>query len=613
MYRTEDLTKGAVAIDIETTGLDWHDRMISVSLAKMGSDGWESLVLNTGYTQKANLFGMAFGDKPDIRDREIMPLKPPEARLAFQAFIKGASCLIFHNGSFDIPYIVRSGIMTREELEDHLVFDTMVWARCTGSHESVSLDSLVEDFGVVTSADWRKTKDLRDKLVTLPWNEVEEYSRLDAIYTLQIGLKMIPNAVNLYESQGHELIEEESAWIKLISLMRVDGIQIDVQAVKAKLAELKKRQVELARELMSYQIRGPNHRTSLMRWVVSIDQVRNLETTDKGNPSFSESSLRNLTGKAVPVVDLILEARRIEKEISTWVEAPLQHADQAGRIHPSFMVSGAKSNRLTCKNPSAHTFPKSMEDILFTARPGYRLVVLDYKAAELRLAASYANERVLIDEFQKEDADPHMRVARLIYGPNATKEQRRRTKNGIFSRNYGAGPRRFVMTVNRGIDPKDDNYVTDAEGERIYNEIKRNMPGITRTSKVAEHTWQARGYLKVMGGKRVYASKTDLQRAYKAFNYLIQPSVAELVKKAMIAMKRAIPEIILVSQKHDSIAFEVPDDSKLESRIQQARTIMEDSYPDYMRHMTDPPILMRADLEADRPGLPYPTETGEAA
>jgi DNA polymerase-1 len=403
------------------------------------------------------------------------------------------------------------------------------------------------------------------------------------------------------------LLEEESEWVKLIALMRVDGIQINPQAVKAILAEKKKEHTELLKELMSYGINGPNHRTSIARWVATLGQTSKLKITEKGNPSYDEESLGRLTGEAVPIVKLILEARRIEKEISTWIEAPLDHADQAGRIHPSFMVSGAKSNRLTCKNPSAHTFPKSMEDVLFTARPGYRLVVKDYKAAELRIAASFANERVLVDEFQKENADPHMATARLIFGPQATEEDRRKAKNATFSRNYGAGVRKFVDTCNKGRKTKDQ--ISLEKGEEIYQAHKAKMSGITRTSKQAERTWKIRGYLKVLGGKRVYASKEDLERAYKAFNYLIQPSVAELIKKAMIRIKREVDGVILVSQKHDSIAMELPDDETLDAKLAQIDAIMVGEYPQYMRDMTEPPVLMAVDLEANRPGLPYPTET----
>lgn len=599
-----DLSK-AVAIDIETTGLAWYDRVLTISLAKPGDEEPQTLVLNIGYEQRANLFGVTFGADADVRDREIRPLGIPEARLAFQTFIQDASVVIYHNGSFDIPFIIRSGIQTAEELDSYQIFDTMVMARCTRAHDSVSLKNLLKDYEIQTDPEWDKTKELRAKLAEVPWDKVEHYSRMDAVYTLQLAQEMIPLAQSYYSP---EFLAEESDWVKLISLMRVNGIQTDIEGVKKVLAQKKQEQDALYRELQSYRIKGPNHRTSIKGWVAGIGQTNNLDVTEKGNISLNDVSLRKLRGDAVPVVNLILKSRHLDKEISTWVEAPLEHADTAGRIHPHFIVSGAKSNRLSCKEPSAHTFPKALEDVLMTAAHGYRLVSLDYKAAEARIAASYSQEQVLADEFAKPDADPHTAMAVQIWGESVRgdREMRRKAKNSFFSSIYGGGVFALMSQANKGVDPA--QQIDEDEGKAILSAFRARMTGIAKTQKQAEHVWLTRGYLTVLGGKRLYASRWDLEKSYKAFNFLIQPSVAELIKKAMIRIWRELPEVILVSQKHDSVFMEIPDDQYFDERIAKIQAIMVEVYPDDLRSRTDPPINMDTDMEMDKPGLPYPAE-----
>ena len=592
-----------IAVDIETTGLDWGDRVICISLARQGPEGIETMCLNVGYEQRANLFGLISGPDVDSRDREIKPLTTPEAREAFHAFARDGSLMVFHNGSFDIPYIVRSGILTREELMNWDLFDTMVMARCTGPHESVALGTLVVDFGIDVESTWFEMKDVRGKLLKQPWDKVKKYAELDADYTLQIAEIMVPLARSMYDE---DFLAEESNWLTLCSLLRLNGIQTDMDSVNKKRRELKLEILELHRELMTYRIRGPNHRTTVLRWIQSIDQTSRLNLTKTGKDSIDETSLKKLSGVAVPVVKLILEARHKEKELSTWVELPLNHAGPDGRIHPMFTVSGARSNRLSCSHPSAHTIPKSLEEVLMTARPGYRLVAFDLGQAEMRVAASYAIELSLAREFAKPDADPHTANAIRIFGAERAKtdsKARRKSKNVFFAKIYGGGVRAFLQQANKGVEPED--WISEEEARETLNFFSKALPKIISTSRSAENVWISRGYLVVLGGKRLYASKSDLERSYKAFNYLIQPSVAELVKKSMIEIWQTFPEneVLIVNQKHDSVFFEIRDDDHFSARCDRIKQIMQDAYPEELSNRTDPPILMLAEMELNRAGL----------
>jgi DNA polymerase I-like protein with 3'-5' exonuclease and polymerase domains len=591
-----------VAVDIETTGLTWNERMLCVSMAKKNEDGEiEAYVINVGYSQHGNLLGLVAD--AETRDQEIRPVQPPHARHLFQRFIDGTDGMILHNGAFDLPYLIRAGILTEEDLESIDCFDTMVNARCCGQHDKVALDALLDDFEIPTTEGWQQTKGLRAKLADQPWDQVEEYSRLDAVYTLELGLRMIPQAIELYDDA---FLREDSEWVKLVSLMRVEGIQLDKDAVIAKQVELKLAIAEKRAFLISYAIEGPNAKKSILKWIGGLGQGAKLNKTEKGNPQLDEKSLRKLTGEAVPVVDVLLECRGLEKQLSTWVEAPLSLADLQDRVHPLFTVSGARSNRLSCKQPNAQAFPKAIIKTLMSARPGHKLVALDLAQAELRIAASFAREQVLADEFAKPDADPHMATARLIFGDNPTPAQRQIAKQVNFLSIYGGGAKVLAQTVNARLENNPELQITEAQARDIQKRFRGSMAGMQRTLKKAEEVWVTRGYLVNLSGKRVYASKEDLKHAYKAFDYLVQSSVAELIKRSMLGIKAQVPDVRLVNQVHDDIWTEVPDDERFEERITKMRQIMVDAYPETMREMTRPEIAMKADVDVLSDGLPCP-------
>lgn len=595
-----------LAIDVETTGLTWNDRMLCFSMAKRNDAGEiESLVINTGYSQHANLFGISFGDAAEVRDREIRPMQPPEARAAFHAFLEGTDSLVLHNAAFDLPYIVRVGILTREELDKLLVFDTMVYARCTGAHERVGLEYLMADFKIKPDPQWEKTKGKRAKLVDEPWDLLEHYSGLDAEYTLQVGEKMTPKALEFYDEA---FITEDSEWCKLVSMLRVEGIQFDKEAVIAKQIELKLAVAELRGQLNSYVIEGPNARKSILKWIATLGQSGRLNTTEKGNKSIDEKSLRQLHGDAVPVVELILECRKLENQLATWIEAPLAQASLDDRVHPLFTVSGAKSNRLSCKEPNAQAFPRAIIKTLMSARPGYKLVAMDLAQAELRIAASFSREPLLAREFARPDADPHMATALEIFGANATPEQRQVAKQVVFLSLYGGGAGVLMKTVNEKLKDRPDLWINEEQAADIRKRFRSKFTAMARTLRKAEEVWVNRGYLLALGGKRIYASKDDLKRSYKAFDFLVQPSVAELIKKAMLGIHAELPEIVLVNQVHDDIWMEIPDDEHLDARCFAAATIMANAYPEDMREMTDPPINMRVDIKVLSDGLPHPVD-----
>jgi DNA polymerase-1 len=549
------IQESAVAIDIETTGLQWADRMLTVSMARKGESGIETLVLNTGYHQEQNLFGL-MGAPLDSRDEHITPMPMPEARRQFSEFIGRRDTLVMHNTSFDLPYLYRAGLLTpKETWTDYRIFDTMVMARATGAHDGVGLDALCEEIGIQDPV-WERGKKNRAHLEDEAYEDVETYSGLDARYTLELAFDMWPTAEIFYGPFGcGGLLDEESQWVKLVSELRYYGLHVDQEVIEGLRVDLRRELDELMGILTPAGIKGPNDRTSILRWCGNEKLTRFLRTTEKGNKSTDNQSMGDIAlGYAHPddakrheIVTLsqtITRARSVEKALSTWITGTLDEMDRAGRVHPLFTASGAVSNRLTCRLPNTQAYPAAYKP--FGARKGYDLWSLDWSQAELRLATIYAREPRFAEILATPGADPHMETALLIFGQHATADHRQLAKRANFGSIYGAGWRAIVKATG----------CTEAVAKELLRNHKALFRMLAKTSKRAEKTWVDRGYLVLMSGKRLYATTDDKERRpYKAFNQLIQGAVAETIKRAMIQMHE-LP-IVLANQVHDSIEIEV--------------------------------------------------------
>jgi len=586
-----------IAIDIETTGLTWASTMLTFSMAKFGADGVPvAEAVNVGYRQAGNLFGIA-GVALDARDISIEPVSIPEARRRFVGFCKGRSVLVFHNGAFDIPFLVRSSIITEAELARWSVFDTMIFARATGPADRVGLGYLCEKAGI-GSPEWRDMKSRRGTLAKEPWPDVEKYSLDDALNTLRLGAGMFATAQDMYGdiSDMSRLLHEESEWVKLVAMMRYTGIQIDMERLDRVEAQRLEEFEGLKAILKMVGIRGPSDAVGIIAWVKKHNLLESLGTTLKGAPSTDAESMRNLAEVAarmegnkdkseiVQVAEAISGGRSLETALSTWLTGLRPHIDSAGRIHPGFTPSGARTHRLSCSHPNVQNFPKEYR--CYKARDGWGLWSSDWSQAELRISAMLAGEVGLAKIFAA-GVDPHMAAAKALYSASEAGDwawERHLAKRGVFGSIYGAGVRAIMRATG----------CTETKGKELLAGIKRLYPGIAAASLQAEGVWMTRGYLLLMGGKRLYASDQDKLRAYKAFNNVVQGSVAEIVKKAMIAIRDTLP-VLLTSQVHDSIEKEVELTDR--TSLPAVKRIMEGVIPSKYMQRVSPPIAMAVDTE----------------
>lgn len=545
----------AVAVDIETEGLNWSSRVLTVAASWRDEHG--QVVTRSWCVNAADLF------------HDTVPI--PAVRHDLVRILADKDLVIMHNATFDLSYLLGAQVLLVEDVRGKL-FDTLLTARMTGSRESVSLAHLAIIYGVANEK-WLSKKKLRSNMSRVPVDVMLEYNEEDSKITLLLGEKLWQEGIKIYSS---DFLLRESDFCRLMAEIRCRGKALDGDKIESLRARTSLEKQELYKEvLFPRKIEGANDRDGLLRYL-SDHHVTGLSKTEKGNWSLDEDSLvAALAGVHDPevntVIAAVLRARHLDKSLSTWIDGMLQHADGELRVHPNFIVAGAVSYRLTCSNPNLQAVPKEMD--IWVPQ-----LSADYSQAELRIASMYAQENGLARAFASGE-DVHMTTARTMFG-KTDKETRTLAKRTNFASIYGSGDK--GLAENTGLS------LEKARQLRLLHQ--KIYPALSQMSRKAEQAWKERGYLTLVSGKRLYATQEDLDfRAYKAFNQLIQGSVAEIIKEAMLTLDSL--GITINNQIHDSLEFDPSVD------VQEVKRVMQGVVPDSIQSRTNPRITMQVDAE----------------
>ena len=266
-----------------------------------------------------------------------------------------------------------------------------------------------------------------------------------------------------------------------------------------------------------------------------------------------------------PIIEKIEQFREFSKLKSTYVDALPKLADEKNRIHSNFAQDVTTTGRLSSSNPNLQNIPIRSElgrriREGFVAKKGNLLVSADYSQFELRLAAVLANDKPLIETFEK-DLDIHTKTASEVFGvpiDEVSKDQRRVAKIINFSVLYGVGAHNLSGTIGVGF------YEAKKYIEEYFNAHKPIQELMDNTLKKA----QDEGFVETFFGRRrpmpdIKSSNFMIREMAKraAQNMPIQGTEADLMKRAMLAVDEKIVKAGLgeqILQIHDSILVEVP-------------------------------------------------------
>lgn len=387
-----------------------------------------------------------------------------------------------------------------------------------------------------------------------------------AVFSLQPKLEK-----QLKENEQYELYRNlELPLAAILSQMESEGVAVDRNRLVEMGAELTAKLKDIEEDI--YQIAGEkfNINSPKQLGVILFEKLR-LPVIKKTKTGYSTAA--DVLEKLAPaheIIQHILKYRQLGKLQSTYIEGLLKviHEDDH-KIHTHYQQALTSTGRLSSTDPNLQNIPIRLEEgrkirqAFIPSHEGWKMFAADYSQIELRVLAHMSNDGNLISAFNH-GMDIHMKTAMDVFHVNAedvTPNMRRAAKAVNFGIVYGISD--YGLSQNLKITRK--------EAADFIDRYFKSFPGVQAYMKNIVDEAKKNGYVTTILNRRRYlpdlkSSNFNLRSFAErtAMNTPIQGSAADIIKKAMIDMARALEEHQLQAkmllQVHDELIFEAPEE-----------------------------------------------------
>jgi DNA polymerase-1 len=447
-----------------------------------------------------------------------------------------------------------------------------------------TLDALALERLSVARPEWKTLVGTGLKTVpaaTIPVSAARDYAGEAAALVHRLAARLLPRVDP--EGLGSLYRDLEIPLVPVLVKMERQGIVVDVELLRRLSGEIAAELARITREIYAlaggeFAVNSPVQLRQVLFERLGLPVIKRTKT----GPSTDADVLRALAAQH-PLPAKILEHRSLDKLRGTYVDAlPALVDPETGRVHTTFNQTVAETGRLSSDSPNLQNIPIRTElgrriRSAFVAPPGHQLVSADYSQIELRILAHLSRDPLLLDAY-REAKDIHVRTACQLFGvlpSEVTPERRRQAKTVNFAVIYGIGA--FSLAADLGISVK--------EAQELIDRYFETYEGVRRYRERALAEARAAGVVMTLFGRKRYVRDLNADnrnvRAYAervALNTPIQGSAADLIKRAMLVVDRALAAEGLASrlllQVHDELLFEAPEE-EVERLAKLARASME--------------------------------------
>jgi DNA polymerase I-like protein with 3'-5' exonuclease and polymerase domains len=503
--------------------------------------------------------------------------------------LEAPSTKVFHNAIYDVCWLKAMGFKINGDIactmiaaavtdENRFRYDlnSLSWHYLGYGKNEAALAEAASEWGI----------DPKSEMYKLPSMHVGAYAERDAEVTLGLWQEMKKEIIN---QDLEDIFDLESDLFHCLVDMRFKGVRVDIERAHQMKKEMKKAEQELL-----HKIKGETNIDTQIwaaRSIANVFDMLRLEyprTEKTAAPSFTKNFLQE---HKHPVVNMIAQAREINKAHTTFIDSILRH-EHKGRIHAEINQlrnagGGTVTGRFSYQNPNLQQIPARNKDLgpkirsLFIPEEGHTWGVFDYSQQEPRLVVHYASLYKLpsvydvVDSYQTDaNSDFHQTVADMADIPRS---QAKTINLGLF---YGMGKAKLQAELG----------VTKEKAADLFNQYHAKVPFVKQLMDKASNRAQDRGQIRTLLGRlcrfhlwepnsfgmhkamthedalREHGPGIKRAYTYKALNKLIQGSAADMTKKAMLELYKEgiIPHI----QIHDELDLSIENDAQAKKVIE---------------------------------------------
>jgi len=364
--------------------------------------------------------------------------------------------------------------------------------------------------------------------------------------------------------QNKLLYDIEMPLAAVLCDMELAGFKINKEGIEDYGAKLEILAGELAERIYFYAGGEFNINSPKQLGEVLFERL-GLPCSKKTKSGYSTSAdvLEKL--RKYPIIEDILDYRKVTKLKGTYTDGLVKVADENNRVHTNFKQTGTATGRLSSTDPNLQNIPirtdlgRELRRFFIPKNEDYVIIDADYSQIELRLLANISDDKNMIDAFLSGE-DIHTSTASAVFNvplESVTSEHRKRAKAVNFGIMYGIGE--YSLSQDLGI--------TVAQAKQYIESYLASYPEIDSYLKETIQQAYNDGYVTTIFGRRRYISELKAQNhnlksfgERVAMNSPIQGSAADIIKIAMInvscKLKESNIDARLILQVHDELLIE---------------------------------------------------------
>lgn len=482
---------------------------------------------------------------------------------------------------------------------------------------------------------------IKRNLWRAPAGIVGPYAEADADRPLQI---FAMQEKRLAEEDLLQVYNIERRLIPLLVRMRQRGIPVNVEKVERLRARFKK---EVARwtKALKHEAGPQAELMEPLSFFRAIEErgIHVPKTAKTGQPSITKPFLEQYQND--PLVRIILNGRKFNTLINTFIDGQILGHLHNGRVHPTFKQSrdddGGSLARFAGANPNMQFIPARESDWqedqniaplvrgVFEPESGEQWQRDDYSQIEYRFQVHYAVGQGAEDARNAYRNDPktdfHKLTAMMLGVDPEDKIRRKRVKNTNFAKGYGAQAPKLAQTFGCSVE----------EAEEFIKTYEAALPFTVDTFNACAASAQKRGYVVTVCNRRMrfpfwgpkrylrkiptklFRDRTEAfeywvtqQREYRGFpvrmvervntymamNRKMQGSSADLTKKSMVdADEAGVLDVLgpFLVTVHDELGSSVPRTKEGDEAGRELTRIMENAIK------LNVPVLVESDRGDD--------------